>query len=184
MNIFILDEDPRRAAKQQCNKHVVKMILESAQMLSTAHRLLDGEPELRPSKSGKRTVKYWRLNDYRENVLYKAVHMNHPCTIWTRETEENYMWHYSHFTELCKEYTYRYGKIHKTETLLLKPLQYPPKAIPSSRLTPFAMAMPDEFKSSNIVESYRRYYQSKQERFTMAWTKCEVPPWFTNMSFV
>lgn len=178
MNIFILNEDPRIAAGQQCDKHVVKMIVESAQMLSTAHRLLDGEIEIRPSKSGKRMVKYWRLNDYREDVLYKAVHMNHPCTVWCRETEENYMWLYEHFEELCKEYRYRYNKLHLTEQVLLKPLQFPPKNIPSARLTPFAMAMPNEYKSDNIVESYRQYYMSKQDRFNMVWTRSKVPSWY------
>lgn len=178
MNIFILNEDARIAASQQCNKHVVKMIVESAQMLSTAHRMLDGDIEIRPSKSGKRMVKYWKLNDYRETVLYKAVHMNHPCTVWCRQTEENYMWLYEHFDELCKEYRHRYNKIHLTEQLLLKPLRTPPNSIPSSRLTPFALAMPDEYKSDNAVESYQRYYQSKQNSFRMLWTKAEIPSWY------
>ena len=77
MNIFILDNDPAIAAKLQCDKHVVKMIVESAQMLSTAHRMLDGDQELRPSKSGKRMVKYWVLPDSREEIIYKAVHTCH-----------------------------------------------------------------------------------------------------------
>ena len=79
MNIFYLDSDPVKAAQMQCNAHVVKMIVESAQMLSTAHRLLDGVETRRPSLSG-RMGKYWALSDARETLLYKAVHMAHPCT--------------------------------------------------------------------------------------------------------
>ena len=96
MNIFILSEDPVRAAQQQCDKHVPKMIVESAQMLSTAHRMLDGIQSRRPSKSGKTLSKYWELPDAREAVLYKAVHMGHPCTVWTMESRANYVWHYIH----------------------------------------------------------------------------------------
>ena len=114
MNIFILDPNPKEAARLQCDKHVVKMILESAQMLSTSHRMLDGTLEYRPSVSGKRMVKYYKHPDQvAEDNLYKAVHFDHPCTEWTMETKENYMWHYEHFLALGDEYTYRYGKHHK-----------------------------------------------------------------------
>jgi hypothetical protein len=84
MNIFILDNDPVIAAQEQCDKHVVKMIVESAQMLSTVHRMLDGTMERRPSKSGA-MLQYWKLHDERETTLYKACHFNHPSTVWTRE---------------------------------------------------------------------------------------------------
>ena len=84
MNIFILDKHPVVAAQQQCDKHVVKMIVESAQMLSTAHRMLDGHVEKRLSKSGKRMINYWYHNiPEKEELLYKAVHHGHPCTVWT-----------------------------------------------------------------------------------------------------
>ena len=96
MNIFILNNDPIIAAQEQCDKHVVKMIVESGQMLSTAHRMLDGTVERRPSKSGKTTVNYYKLNDEREDIMYKAVHFNHPCSIWSREGCCNYTWHYNH----------------------------------------------------------------------------------------
>ena len=109
MNIFILDNNPVKAAQMQCDKHVPKMVVESGQMLSTVHRMLDGKMERRLSKSGKVRVQYWKLADDRENILYKACHFNHPSTIWTRESIENYMWHYNHFAALCDEYTYRYG---------------------------------------------------------------------------
>ena len=84
MNIFVLDKNPIVAAQLQCDKHVVKMIVESAQMLSTAHRMLDGQEYKAPSKSGKRMVKKWKLKNH-DDVIYSAVHMGHPCTVWTME---------------------------------------------------------------------------------------------------
>ena len=108
MNIFVLDKKPREAARQHCDKHVVKMIIESAQMLSTTHRLLDGKQTIKPSISGKRMVKYWEMdNQYDENLLYKAVHMKHPCTLWTMESNSNYYWHWELFNALCDEYIHR-----------------------------------------------------------------------------
>ena len=83
MNIFVLDKDPRVAARMLCDKHVPKMIVESAQMLSTAHRLLDGTPEKRPSRSGKTIQTYYSFNDERDDFYYLAVHKYHPCTTWT-----------------------------------------------------------------------------------------------------
>jgi|TARA_B110000261_G_scaffold162922_1_gene207634 hypothetical protein len=184
MNIFILDNDPAIAAKLQCDKHVVKMIVESAQMLSTAHRMLDGDQELRPSKSGKRMVKYWVLPDSREEIIYKAVHMGHPCTVWTMKNDNNYNWHYNHFVALCREYTYRYGKVHATEKLLKEPLSKPPKNIKSGYkylMSPFALAMQHEpqcINESDAVKSYQDYYNTKQKNFKMVWTKRQIPEWF------
>ena len=184
MNIFVLDKDPKIAAINQCDKHVVKMIVESAQMLSTTHRMLDGTKETRPSKSGKRQVPYWSLsNNESENTLYKAVHMNHPCTVWTRESVENYEWHYEHFCALCDEYQYRYGRIHQTDSLLRDMLKNPPKNIPKGvGPTPFPLAMgsnPECMDYSNPVNSYRKFYQTKSKRFDMRWSKRKTPNWFT-----
>ena len=179
MNIFILDNDPVIAAQEQCDKHVVKMIVESAQMLSTVHRMLDGVMERRPSKSGA-MLQYWKLNDQRENILYKACHFNHPSTVWTRESKANYQWHYQHFIALCDEYTYRYGKVHSTDTKLRIVLQQIPTNIPEKHMTPFKLAMGSnpECMLEDAVESYRRFYETKQKRFTMIWTKRPVPKWF------
>lgn len=181
INIFILDFDPVKAAQLQCNAHVVKMVVESAQMLSTAHRMLDGKVTLSPSKSGKNKVKAWLLGDYRNEKLYRAVHINHPCTVWTRESKENYEWHYAHFAALCDEYTYRYNKVHKTDAELREILREAPKNIPSKGLTQFALAMktnPECMFPNDPVKSYRIFYQTKQDRFKMSWTKREVPEWF------
>ena len=182
MNLFVLDTDPVKAAQLQCDKHVVKMIVESAQMLSTVHRMLDGEQTRKPSKSGKTMSKAWTLPDSREDVLYRAVHMHHPCTIWTAESNNNYNWHYVHFVALCNEYTYRYGKVHATDTLLREVLKNPPHNIPVGPLTkqPLAMkANPECIDYRDIVGSYRKFYQTKQDRFKMSWTKRPIPEWFT-----
>lgn len=181
MNLFVLDSNPVLAAQQQCDKHVVKMIVESAQMLSTAHRMLDGKLERRPSKSGKTMSKYWVLPDKREDKFYKAVHMHHPCTVWTMQSDKNYNWHYNHFIALCDEYRYRYGKTHKTDCDLRYALADTPKNIPNGSLTPQPLAMkanPECMNYNDIVGSYRKFYQTKQDRFKMAWTRRKIPEWF------
>jgi len=183
MNIFILSKDPVEAAQLQCDKHVVKMIVESAQMLSTAHRMLDGYQEKRPSKSGKRMINYWVYPEPElEAYLYSAVHHGHPCTVWTMQTNANYEWHYKHFIALCDEYTYRYGKVHATDTKLRNILRKPPSGIKWSNLyTDFPLAMQHEpqcMHEGDPVRSYQEYYQTKQARFNMIWTKRDVPEWF------
>ena len=182
MNLFILNRNPIIAAQDQCDKHVVKMIVESAQMLSTVHRMLDGIETKRPSKSGKTMAKYFELSDDREDVLYKAVHFNHPCTVWTRESMHNYRWHYKHFAALCDEYTYRYGKVHSSDTKLRKHLEHLPDNIPVTKMTEFKLAMKSnpECMFECPVESYRAFYHTKQYRFKMDWTKRKIPEWFTH----
>jgi len=192
MNIFILDQDPITAAKLQCDKHVVKMIVESAQMLSTAHRMLDGVQGIRSSNSGKRQIKFYDLsigNNDRpgdieaELLFYKDVHHNHPCTVWTRESLANYNWHWEHFRALCEEYKYRYGRYHATHDRLLWPLHIAPTLIPDVGLTPFPLAMkanPECIFPEDPVKSYRLYYQTKKDRFKMVWSKRSIPEWFNN----
>ena len=189
MNIFYLDSDPVIAAQMQCDKHVVKMIVESAQMLSTAHRLLDGT-----LVDGKRMVagsvpvrwrkyKSWIHPDsVKEQTLYKAVHMSHPSTLWTMESLANYNWHYQHFVALCDEYKYRYNKIHATASLLTFLLDEIPDNIPDVGPTPVRLAMksnPECMHADDPVRSYREFYQTKQTRFKMVWTKRDKPEWFT-----
>ena len=112
--MFYLSTRPQECAEWSVNSHCVKMILESAQLLSTAHRLLDGVEYTDKTKTG-RNVKRWRLDDWRENKLYSATHMNHPCAVWCRETSANYRWLHDLLIEYCLEYTHRYGKTHKIE---------------------------------------------------------------------
>lgn len=160
MNIFYLDADPILAAQQQCDKHVVKMILETAQLLSTAHRELDGDA-------------------YADSVgLYKATHKNHPSAVWVRGCVANYHWAHVHLTALCAEYTRRYDKTHKTQRLLAL-LAVVPSAISSSdAITDVPQCMPDDYKCSDSVAAYRDYYQ--QEKLSQPWAKysyTEAPAW-------
>jgi len=180
MNLFYLHSDPILAAQMQCDKHIVKMIVESGQMLSTCHRLLDGTEDMRPSSTGKTVRKYWELPDDREDILYKACFMNHPCTVWTRESSANYEWHYEHWVALLDEYTFRYGKHHKAEEMR-DILGYLPDNIPHGPETPVALAMGNEpqcINEENRVQSYRDYYMTKQGRFDMVWSKRPEPEWF------
>ena len=179
MNIFFLDNDPVVAAQMQCNKHVVKMILEYAQLLSTAHRICDGTQYVELNKTGKMRIKRWRLSDSRESVLYKATHVNHPSNIWARESKQNYQWLYKHFCALCDEYTHRYKKTHETDRKLRAVLAQVPQNAPDIGMTKIRIAIdrPDCILEDPI-ESYRAYYKTKQERFDMVWTNRDVPNWF------
>ena len=158
MNIFYLDKNPSIAAEMACDKHVVKMILESAQLLSTAHRVIDGDE--RADKMG----------------LYKTAHKNHPSTIWTRTSTENYMWLNRYFGALCREYTYRYGKHHASERLL-GPLAHVPKGLTYSGFTDPPQCMPDYCKGEDTVLAYQNYYILEKSRFAK-WKKRPVPEWF------
>jgi hypothetical protein len=170
MNIFVLSLKPKEAAKWHVNKHCVKMILEAAQLLCTAHRLLDGKLIL----IGKR--KHWKVEE-NDDILYKATHVNHPCAKWARGSLGNYNWLYEYFIELCKEYTYRYEKTHLTEKKLGKILKTPPKNLKSKDLTPFAQAMPDKYKNSDVTKAYRKYYINDKNHLA-DWKKREKPLWF------
>lgn len=157
MNIFVLDNDPIKAAQMHCDKHAVKMVLEVAQMLSTAHRVLD---------------------EVDSDVLYKSTHKNHPCSVWARESSGNYEWLYEHFVALCDEYTHRYGKVHMTDTKLRETLKSLPENITPGTMTPFALAMPDDVKTNDAVESYRSYY-SVHKSDIATWQKCRpAPAWW------
>ena len=177
MNIFILSEDPKTAAQMMCDRHIPKMVVESAQMLSTVHRMIDGIEEKRQSKSGKRMVKYWKLPDYREDVFYKAVHMSHPCTVWTRVSSANYQWHYEHFVALGEEFEYRYQKTHMTISKLKDELSVLPKNIKDAPLTPFAQAMnhyPKCKVEGDAVQAYRNYYHAAKP--FAKWEKGRIAP--------
>jgi len=160
MNIFYLDESPKVSAQLMTDKHIVKMILESAQMLSTAHRVLDGYPITSYSETGRRTQSYEhpRLND----VLYKSAYVNHPSTKWVRESIENYNWLYQHFYELNVQYQQRFNRTHKTFERLNKVLIVPPYHIPQIEQTEIPRAMPDKYKDICPIVSYRNYYANEK----------------------
>lgn len=184
MNIFILDKDPIRAAQMLCDKHVGKMIVESGQMLSTAHRLLDGIPEKRPSKSGKTVQTYYTFGDNRDELYYLAVHKHHPCTVWTMESKTNYEWHYEHFRAMANEFEYRRNKSHATWQKLGVMLSMPPKNIPDAGLTEFAQAMnhyPDCKVKGNAVQAYRNYYHAAKPFAKWEWGR-PAPKWWQGYS--
>ena len=160
MNIFYFDECPLVSAEAQPDKMLVKMPLETAQMLCTAHRVLDGDEYA--DKHG----------------LYKEAYKNHPCTIWARQSRGNYEWLYIHFLALAMEYTYRYGKEHLSYTKLHEPLEKHPDNIHRGDMTPLAQAMPDEYKNDNPVVAYRDYVI--HEKHYAKWEKNrEKPKWWT-----
>ena len=162
MNVFVLSECPIESAQMMCDKHIPKMIVESAQMLSTAHRMLDGQLIKKPSKSGKRMVNgYVHPNSNMDATLYNAVHHHHPCTVWTMESKANYDWHYQHFLALCDEFVYRFGKQHLTSQKLTDVLREAPINIPNGAITEFPQAMrafPECMVEGDPVQAYRNYY--------------------------
>jgi hypothetical protein len=161
------------------DKHVVKMILEYAQLLSTAHRVLDGEKYVAYSKTGRKQQAWKLMHDNDERLMYKATHMNHPSAQWIRESDEHYQWLADLLTELCKEYTYRYGKHHVVERsgLMEKLRTKMPKNIPHNGWVAPPPAMPDEYKvPDNSLESYHNYYRGDKKRM-WSWKKREIPAW-------
>ena len=160
MNIFYFDDSPIECALAQPDKMLVKMPLETAQMLCTAHRELDGD-------------------EYADEVgLYKRAYWNHPCTVWARERQGNYTWLYKHFIALGNEYKYRYGREHASITKLAKPLKKVPDNILNEGMTPLAQAMPDEYKNNDPIKAYRDY--CTHEKHYAKWEKGRAKPdWWT-----
>ena len=152
MNIFILSRDPALAAQYQCYKHVVKMCLEAAQILCAAY----------------------------DNAPYKKTHLGHPCTVWALASTRNYLWLVRHGFALCSEYEYRYGKRHKSETVIEWCVEnYSQLKFNSNERTPFAQAMPEQYKCNDAVTAYRDYYFGEKRRFAK-WTKRRIPSWWTD----
>lgn len=161
MNIFYLDKNPKVCATMHLDKHCVKMILEYAQLLSTAHRVLDGD-------------------EYADtNGFYKATHKNHPSAIWARGSDKNYHWLHELLRQLCMEYTYRYNKVHKVEqTGLLSRLVKLPNNIVNSNFTEPTPAMPDDCKIENdSIASYRKYYKLYKNHIAN-WKLRNIPNWY------
>lgn len=151
MNIFYLSHEPEEAARWQCDQHVIKMTLESTQLLSTAHHILDG----------------------RSPIPYRPTHANHPCSLWVRASVENYEWLYFHALALASEYNQRFNKTHACQPMI-ETLATIPHNIPELGPTPVALAMPEEHKVPCPVTSYRSYYRTK----SFARWKANRPEWF------
>jgi hypothetical protein len=141
MNVFFLAKCPTKAAQMQCDKHVVKMILETAQLLSTAHHLCgEGGP-------------------------YKVTHQNHPSAVWARESVANYRWLYAHLEALSDEYTERYAKVHKTWREHAQALSRCPEGIKGLKFTEPPQCMPDECKQGDTTVAYMVYYNHKADEW-------------------
>lgn len=174
-----MHEDPRQCAEWMVDKHVVKMILETAQLLSTAHRLMDGlEIHLELEKNGKiRKKRVWVLDDHRNDVLYSATHINHPSAIWCRQSVENYNWLVDHLFALSDEYTYRYGKKHLTIQKLGYIIQSPPFNLKDWDMTKMPSCMDRQYViSDDPITNYRNYYIKGKKRLH-SWKRREPPEW-------
>ena len=184
MNVFYVDKHPVKAAEQMCDKHIVKMILESAQLLCTCHRVMDGTEYYGKTANG-RKIKRWKHPDRKMNKhLYLAGHVNHPTNIWLRECRENYMLMFTYYKLICEEYTYRYGKEHGAKDYWWI-LREPPKNMPSlGKTTPVPQAM-KEFPQCKVdgdsVQAYRNFYVVAKRRFA-TWKERGAPLWYTNMT--
>ena len=161
MNIFILHSDPRLAARMLCDKHCSKMIVETAQMMAAGLIAHGVEPNEMPLTKG--------------GTPYRGGYANHPCTRWSYESRANFVWLAQHGWWLCQEYTLRYGKVHACQSPI-EQMWFLDKRITEGELTPFAQAMPDEFRDDDAVVAYRAYYHSKQ---FAKWNKgTPAPDWW------
>lgn len=159
------------------DKHVIKMIIEYAQLMSTAHRILDGVEYTGLTANGRR-IRRWRLKEPLETALMKASHINHPSAVWTRASVHNYNWLVCLWIQLCYEYSYRYGKIHAVQKRLQFEIHKPPLNIPHTYFTPPTPAMPDIYKvKGDSLTSYHNYYRGGKQHIA-SWKNRPVPDWF------
>lgn len=160
MNIFYLSDNPAVCAEFHCDKHCIKMILETAQLLSTAHHVLDNDKAL-------------GLN------IYRKTHANHPSAVWVRSGNQNYQWTWQLLKALCEQYTRRYGKVHATmEKGIVAALERLPEGIPYAPFTVPPQCMPDDYKNPvDTVMAYRTYYNNAKA-YMCNWTNIQVPFWF------
>ena len=149
-----MDWDVEKNAQYHCDKHVVKMILETAQLLCGVHHVTAHDTA---------------------HVPYKLSHKNHPCSIWARDSMSNYLYLCEIGLALCEEYTYRYGKRHKSQEVIEWCLMNKPQIQDIGFTTP-PKAMPDEYKTEDVIESYRKYYLGAKKTF-LTWKERKVPEW-------
>lgn len=165
MNIFILDDDPVKAAHYHCDQHVVRMLMEYAQILCDVHSRLDGE-----------TIAKKRIKGL---LRPRLTHVEHPCSLWASEAIQNYNWLHSLLIGLTGEYLQRYGRQHKFASLVFN-LSTVPLELDAykdmTRQTPFIQDMPEQYKHRSAVKAYRDYY-FHEKRDMVTW-KCETPKWW------
>jgi hypothetical protein len=156
VNIFVLSHDPVLAAQMQCDQHIVKMPLETAQILCS----------LFPNGS----------------APYRMTHFNHPCTQWSRDSSANYTWLIEHGLALCDEFEYRYEKVHASKEVIFWCWAHMPEAelyrpFPYDGLTPFKCVMDEKFRLNDIVSSYRNFYVKSKMSFAKWNKKRSQPDW-------
>lgn len=158
VNIFVLDKDSQISAKYLCDKHIVKMILEHFQILSTCLHICN------------------ELSVDEKELLFKPTHINHPCNIWVRESLANYKWLLLYTQYMLCEYTRRYGKVHSCYSMFRNVFSYVMPNIPNIPMTPFAQCMPEQYKNEDVVEAYRSYYIG--EKHFARWKNGDMPYWY------
>jgi len=163
MNIFVLDINPRLAALYHNDRHCVKMILETAQLLCTAHLIIDGD-QIAKKQIGE--------------LILRPTHMHHPCAVWVREASLNYEWAHELGVGLLDQYTQRYGKVHAFDQLFVKLGRLPLNLQHLSMRTPFRQCMPDAYKQEDAVEAYRDYYFYEKQHLAMWKAPADVPHWW------
>ena len=155
MNIFVLDKDIKKSARYHVDRHIVKMPLETAQLLCTARHELGHDPTTIP---------------------YRKTHTNHPCSIWARQSKDNYLWLCDFGIALCLEYTYRYNKVHKCEEVIAVCRDAVPSDFPTIGRTPHPQAMDDYCKSHDAITAYRNYYNNEKSHLH-TWKNRIKPDW-------
>lgn len=155
MNIFVLDKTPEKSAQFQCDKHIVKMIVETCQILYSVYY----------------------FNSKIKDIPYKLTHKNHPCMVWARESWQNFTWLQIHLDELLKEYQRRYNKEHKCMSDAIWINKYKKQIKFQKTLhTPFVQCMPEKYRSADAIEAYRNYYNGEKLGFAK-WKYSQKPEW-------
>ena len=176
MNIFYIDPDPITCAEYHVDSHVRKMVIEYAQMLSTAHRVLDGE-KYEDYSSGRKITRWRHPDIVLDSVLYKSTHVNHPCNIWVRQSAGNYQYLYELFVAVADEFIFRREKVNLTDTKLRYVLDRLPVNIPEGEMTTPALAMPEEYHQEDAVAAYRNFYINDKAHLK-EYTDRPVPFWW------
>ena len=186
MNIFALSKCPVESAQQMLDKHVVKMPTETCQMLHTNILYMQyiqehgKEPSLRELKAFHKEI---------GSNLMKPAMLNHPSTIWARQSRDNFKWLFRHGRWLCHEYTWRYNKKHGSQVRIEDVWEHKEllreHSYPMQELTPVFIAMDDRYRIENtfnddweyVIQSYRHYYLEGKWKFA-EWRMDRRPNWF------
>ena len=158
MNIFYLDTDPKLAAQYHCDKHCSKMLIEYAQLMSSAHR---------------------ETNSPHADLCYKTTHINHPSNIWTRASQDHYTWLWDCWHSLSNEFYKRRGKYHASWVKLGHILCYNPPGLPCAGFTQPPQCMPECYHQEDAVEAYRDYYRHEKSKFAQWNWGTPAPDWYS-----